>query len=482
MAGAGPSVPIIVLVGQSNANSVGIGQALFDQVTGQHGLFVHVAVNGTALCPALDTGSGDWSASAAAGSGELLTSLMTQIAAMTDPGSPTYVPGAYLQKVVWVQGEADTWLASAATHYARDLAALHAAMTARFGVHELVISALSDAAIAGTATTANHRTNWATVQRAQLALAAADDTIHLIDPDAVAVKAGYAPAQMLMWDHLHYNTATGFAAALGRALAQAGGSTVQAVPSQSPTSGPHYATGSERDDALLVSANGLGQAYGSAGFDTLTLTDRDEGVRIAGGGLDALRVTANGGSAFYLDLVSIESLVLTAGADKVVMAAGLSRVVAGAGNDWINGLNHDDTIYLGYGDDLGHGGAGNDSLFAGDGADLVFGSDGNDALSGGSGDDRLYGGTGSDRVAGCTGSDSLYGGDGSDRFVFGAAAGSDHIADFQNGLDRIELHGTPHSLTITGVGAHTVVQCGDVTLTLDNVDHSLITMADFTFT
>ncbi len=438
---------------------------------------MHVAVNGSPLAPGLDMGGGDWGAG-----GELRGSLMAQIAAMVDPASPTYVPGAYLQKVVWVQGEADTWLTSAAANYGRDLKALHAAMTARFGAYDLVISALSDAAIDGKPTSDNHRTNWATVQRAQLALAAADDTIHLIDPDAIAVKGGYTPDTMLVWDKLHYNSANGYAEALGRALAQAGGSAAQAAPSQGTPTGPHYATGTEGHDTLYVAATGLGQAYGSAGFDTLTLTGRAEGVKIAAGGLDALRVTAHGGDAFYLDIVSIESLVLTNGADKVVMAAGLTRVVSGAGNDWINGLTNNDVIYLGTGNDMGHGGGGNDSIFAGDGNDLMFGSDGNDALSGDSGSDRLYGGAGSDRLTGGTGNDLLSGGTARDTFVFRPGSGTDHILDFENGLDRIQMIGTARSLTITASGSDTIVKCGDVTIVIDDVSASLITAADFTFT
>lgn len=479
------SVPIIVLAGQSNANSVGIGQAVFDEVTAEQGLYIHAAVNGSSLSAALDVGNGDWSASGAAGSGELLTSLMAQISAMLDPNSPTYIPGAYLKKVVWVQGEADTWLTAAATNYAKDLKALHTAMTASFGAHDLVISALCDAAITGTATTDNHRANWATVQRAQLALAAADSTIHLIDPDAVATKGGYSERDMLVSDHLHYNSATGYATALGRALAQAGSSTALAPAALEVVNpGPHYATGSERDDNLFVAATGLGQAYGSAGFDTLSLTDRTVGVKIAAGGMDALRVTANGGSAFYLDLVSIESLVLTNGDDKVVMAAGLSRVASGNGNDWINGLDHADTILLGAGNDLGHGGAGNDSIFGGIGSDLLYGSDGNDLLAGDGGTDRLYGGAGTDRLSGDGGNDSLWGGADSDVFVFasGTSAGKDQIFDFENGLDRIELHGSARNLVITDAGSDTRVSWADLTIILHGVDHNQITAADFNFT
>ena len=476
------SVPIIVLAGQSNANSVGIGQAVFNEVTASKGLYVHVAVNGTSIAPILDTGGGDWSASGTTGSGELLNSLMTQISAMTDPQSPSYVPGAYLKKVVWVQGEADTWFSGAAAAYQTNLNAVHTAMTARFGAHDLVIAALSDAAITGTATTDNHRANWATVQRAQLALAAGSDTVHIVDPDAIAAKAGYSARDMLMSDHLHYNSANGYAATLGRALAQTGSGTGQAAPAPgSPGTSPHYATGTDRDDALRVAATGLGQVYGSAGFDTLTLTDRSDGVKIAAAGLDAIRVTANGGAAFFLDLVSIEALVLTAGADKVVMAAGLTRVDAGGGADWINGLANADTLILGSGADLGHGGSGHDSLFGGDGGDLLYGSDGNDLLDGGTAGDRLSGGSGTDRLIGGPGNDTMTGGSDRDVFVFATGAGTDHISDFDNGLDRIELRGSARDLSITAIGTDTRVTWADVTLVIDDIAPHLITAADFVF-
>jgi len=476
------SVPIIVLAGQSNANSVGIGQAVFNEVTAEGGLYVHVAVNGTSIAPILDTGGGDWSASGAAGSGELLNSLMAQIKAMTDPNSPTYVPGAYLKKVVWVQGEADTWYTGAANGYQTALKAIHAKMTAAFGVHDLVISALSDASINAKATTDNHRANWATIQRAQIALAAADPTIYLVDPDLVAAKGGYSLREMLVSDYLHYNSTSGYAGVLGRILAQTG-TAVQAAPGVGGTgSALHYATGTDRDDSLRVSATGIGQAYGSAGFDTLTLTDRNFGVKVASGGLDALRITANGGTAFYLDLVSIESVVLTTGADKVVMAASLARVDAGGGADWINGLDNADTIILGAGNDLGHGGNGNDSVYGGDGNDLLFGADGNDLLDGGSYADKLNGGTGSDRLLGSSGNDSLTGGTERDVFVFAPGGGTDHITDFENGLDRIELHGPSRGLSISAYGTGTAVKWADVTILIDGVAPSLITAADFYFT
>ena len=436
------SIPIIVLAGQSNANSVGIGQSVFAEAAAEHGLYIHAAVNGTPMSPLLDHGDGDWSGTGVPGSGELLTSLMDQIAAMLDPNSPSYVPGAYLEKVVWVQGEADSWLARAAANYEGELRAFHAALTARFGVHDLVISALSDTAITGTATTDAHRANWAVIQAAQIDFAAHDPTVQLVDPDAVAQKGGFGLWQMLNADHLHYNTTSGYAAALGQALATAG-STIQALgsPGGTDTNAPHYAVGGDGNDALTLSATGIGQAYGSGGIDTLTLTDRSDGVQVFRAGMDALRVVANGGAAFVLDLVSIESLVLTPGNDAVIMADGLTRVDAGAGNDHVNGLTGNDTILLGAGNDLGGGGAGNDTLFGGDGGDWMYGGLGNDLMSGDAQNDRLFGGDGNDRMIGGTGNDVLTGGTGSDVFVFAAGAGSDHITDFQHGIDRLEFQG-----------------------------------------
>ncbi|MEO8245016.1 MAG: sialate O-acetylesterase [bacterium] len=483
MAAVPRPVPIIVLAGQSNANSVGIGEAVFAQVTAENGLYVHAAVNGTPVSPRLDTGNGDWSASGTPGSGELFRGLLAQIAAMTDPKSPSYVPGAYLEKVIWVQGEADTWWTGSAANYQKEIQTFHQAMTARFGTHDLVISALSDAAITGTNTTDNHRANWATVQRAQQALAATDPSIHVIDPDTVAARAHFTPAQMLMSDHLHYNTATGFAWALGRTLATAGAHNAPALPAdQSPASALHYSTGTEHDDILYLSATGLGQAFGSSGIDTVILTERSDGVRVGGAGLDAVRVTAATGTPMQLDLISVECLTLTAAADRVVMAAGLRRVDALGGNDWVNGRSGADMIVLGAGADLGHGGSGNDSLYGGDGHDLIFGSYGDDLLNGGAQADRLYGGAGADRLTGGTGNDTLSGGDGADVFVFAPSSGTDHITDFQAGLDLIDLQGGyAADVRISQSGTDTVLQWDNITVILDHMNHNLLTTADLLF-
>jgi Ca2+-binding RTX toxin-like protein len=101
------------------------------------------------------------------------------------------------------------------------------------------------------------------------------------------------------------------------------------------------------------------------------------------------------------------------------------------GNDEIEGRAGNDTADGGSGDDEVHGDAGNDRLLGGAGSDEVEGGSGSDQLLGGLGNDHLHGGTGNDR---------LWGGAGRDVFEFERGEGADRIEDFQNGLDRIDLH------------------------------------------
>ncbi|WP_319004509.1 calcium-binding protein [Loktanella gaetbuli] len=71
----------------------------------------------------------------------------------------------------------------------------------------------------------------------------------------------------------------------------------------------------------------------------------------------------------------------------------------------------------------------------------LSGSNGADLLTGGAGADRLFGGAGDDILRDGAGSDTLTGGAGADIFVLTADGTPDTIADFQPGLDRIDLSG-----------------------------------------
>jgi Ca2+-binding RTX toxin-like protein len=117
----------------------------------------------------------------------------------------------------------------------------------------------------------------------------------------------------------------------------------------------------------------------------------------------------------------------------------------GAGNDVLNGLAGDDSV---------SGGADNDSL---------DGGIGNDTLNGNGGNDTIVGGSGTDRIVGGTGVDLLTGGLGADTFVFATAAESgtgttrDRIADFQPGVDRIDIGAFDANTTLLAIGTQDFV-------------------------
>ena len=81
------------------------------------------------------------------------------------------------------------------------------------------------------------------------------------------------------------------------------------------------------------------------------------------------------------------------------------------------------------------GSAAANTLIGGAGTDILYGLDGADALQGGAGTDLLYGGLGGD---------TLFGGAGADMFGYASVLDSgagvfDNLADFQTGVDKIDL-------------------------------------------
>lgn len=119
---------------------------------------------------------------------------------------------------------------------------------------------------------------------------------------------------------------------------------------------------------------------------------------------------------------------------------------------------------------------GNASIDAGGGNDTVFGSAGNDTMLGNSGNDYLSGGIGADRLSG---------GNGNDTFAFGADWGQDTVTDFRHGTDKLDFKGAGvanlAALSLTQVGADTVVAFDGDQVVLQNVLATTLTATDFVF-
>mgnify|MGYP000707352929 CR=1 FL=1 len=187
------------------------------------------------------------------------------------------------------------------------------------------------------------------------------------------------------------------------------------------------------------------------------------------------------------------------GNDTLEGRYGNDTLIGGSGDDTLDGGVGDDSLYGGFGNDFLYGGVGDDILNGGRGADLINGGKGqdwavyadssagvsvdldgintggdaegdtlfeienvkgsihddiismddtdnqvaaeagNDLIFGFGGKDIIYGGGGNDRISGGTGKDVLFGEAGSDIIVFNLGDGSDLVADFENGVDFLEL-------------------------------------------
>lgn len=145
-------------------------------------------------------------------------------------------------------------------------------------------------------------------------------------------------------------------------------------------------------------------------------------------------------ASFRSSVTSDNQLLGLGGDDHLAGGSGADRIEGGAGSDRIAGRGGNDTLLGGAGSDRIAGGAGADEVRGGTGWDLLRGCSGDDRIEGGGGSDQLFGGAGDDLLVGGGGADFLQGGEGADTFRFTSALdGSDRIAGFQSGQDRIEL-------------------------------------------
>ena len=120
----------------------------------------------------------------------------------------------------------------------------------------------------------------------------------------------------------------------------------------------------------------------------------------------------------------------------------------------------------------------------------LTGTTGSDMILGGEGAEVIQGSDGADIIGDGGGIDTLFGGAGSDTFVLGRDDGLDVIADFQLGIDRIDLSAWGRvysllSLTITATATGALLTYGDETLQIiapngQPIQPGLFQLTDFT--
>jgi Ca2+-binding RTX toxin-like protein len=274
--------------------------------------------------------------------------------------------------------------------------------------------------------------------------------------------------------------------------------------------------------------------YGSASFGVgnelaNTLTGNDaENLLIAGAGNDVVR--GGGARDALFGEAGNDQLFGDAGIDYVVAGTGNDTVYGGADADEIYGQEGDDLIYGGddFATDILVGGEGNDTIDGGPAWDQMYGGAGNDTFfvsqqvdwvfeQPGEGTDTviadspngyylfanvenltlvgntpfgvgnelaniiignaigntLLGGVGNDTLDGGAGLDILWGQDGADVFRISKGTGTDIVADFQLGTDKLDVS-TFGFTTLAQLKARMVQVNNDVSLSLDNGDQVIL--------
>ncbi|ESQ87280.1 hypothetical protein ABAC460_19855 [Asticcacaulis sp. AC460] len=172
------------------------------------------------------------------------------------------------------------------------------------------------------------------------------------------------------------------------------------------------------------------------------------------------------------------------GSNQLYGLGGNDNITGGEGNDTLDGGTGVDTLSGGVGSDVYYidpsdtivedAGAGTDTVFTShtytlltnferltlEGSsninatgntvgNIITGNSGNNVLDGAAGADTMNAGAGNDIVIGGTGNDLLTGGDGADTFVFARnGGGTDHVADFQVGVDHLAFNASEFTNTL----------------------------------
>lgn len=263
-------------------------------------------------------------------------------------------------------------------------------------------------------------------------------------------------------------------------------------------------TGSEHSDVLtgnaaanvltggfgndtLRGAGGQDSLWGGEGDDRLVIT-REASSLDGGNGRDVLFVQGSGYVEFDdKSFVSIEKVyvgdVSTVNFSDVTQGTVIISRAREEGGSGIIGSRGDDTIL---------GGKSSNFLYGADGNDIIKGAKngGFSVMAGEGGDDVIKAGPHLSVMIGGAGNDSLYGGAESDLFVYADHFGADDVYKFKLGEDFLDVALIAQSFDdviyhqIAGTN-DTLIMFGGIdaanTITLHNVDASLLSENDFNF-
>lgn len=217
-----------------------------------------------------------------------------------------------------------------------------------------------------------------------------------------------------------------------------------------------------------------------------------------------------------------DTILGMSGADQMSGGGGNDKLFGGSGNDTLNGGVGDNLVSAGSGDDHIVAGGGNDNVIGGAGFDTidfsgaaggvivdlahhsaagfgtdmisgvegVVGSNFSDVLSGDKTDNAIDGGAGNDLIRGGKGADTLTGGAGDDTFVWlrgDIGNGVDHVTDFGNGKDALDLsavfkgqkgdHGNLVQVVDDVAGSHLMAKIGGSFVEVAMLDNVHLTSA-----
>ena len=257
-------------------------------------------------------------------------------------------------------------------------------------------------------------------------------------------------------------------------------------------------------DWLNFAAMGAGAITVDLGAGTVTFAGETTQLDLGLGQFEAVLtsdgndvVTGDGGANTLVGMRGHDKLYGEGGNDELVGGTGADQLYGGAGNDRLLGGDGVDKLIGGSGIDMLSGDGGNDRLEGGTGNDRMFGGGNSDNMMGGDGDDMLNGAWGADRLVGGLGDDVLNGGTGRDTYIGGGGADT-FVFAINHGIDRIKWMRADDTIDIarlndianwndlvanhmTQVGADTVIDTGEGTITIVGMDMDDLTAANFIF-